>query len=68
MRVGITAAAATLAAAAAILGAAGPALADGHDDDLVDISKFTNAPSFASHNWGNGNWNSAARFGDLAQD
>ncbi|MFD7665623.1 hypothetical protein [Streptomyces sp. NPDC059788] len=42
--------------------------AHGHDDDLVNISKYTNAPSFASHNWGNGNWNSAARFGDLAQD
>ncbi|GCD39671.1 hypothetical protein OEIGOIKO_07527 [Streptomyces chrestomyceticus JCM 4735] len=44
------------------------AQAHGHDDDYVNISKYTNAPSFASHNWGSGNWNSAARFGDLDQD
>ncbi|MFC8920566.1 hypothetical protein ACFT5C_33020 [Streptomyces sp. NPDC057116] len=38
------------------------------DDDEVHISKYTSAPAHLAHNWGNGNWNSAARFGDLEQD
>ncbi|MEU8959750.1 hypothetical protein AB0C93_36305 [Streptomyces sp. NPDC048518] len=68
-----TAIAAAALATAATLGAAGTALADDHDDynghNGHNEAEFSgNAPSHESADWGNGNWNSVAAFGDLVQD
>lgn len=65
-----TALAAAALATAATLGAAGTALADDHDGyNGHNEAEFSgNAPSHESADWGNGNWNSAAVFGDLVQD
>ncbi|MET7359018.1 hypothetical protein ABZS76_11260 [Streptomyces sp. NPDC005562] len=65
-----TAIAAAALATAATLGAAGTALADDHDGhNGHNEAEFSgNAPSHESADWGNGNWNSVAAFGDLVQD
>ncbi|MEU9115875.1 hypothetical protein AB0D04_29885 [Streptomyces sp. NPDC048483] len=58
---------ATALAAIAVLGGAGAAAADGHDDGNVVISKQTWSPNTITDNF-NRSFNSASSFGDMVLD